>query len=137
MILFGLQKTVTLSSSSKHYTENGGIPHDLLPPIDHREEVSGCWSARLVCGVWRDCRRIHHCSYGRVHIQSSCQASQDRECGDDEGSLEGVSALDPCQPRSRGSSSRRSTQQHLQFPRRGVAELIHSAHRWSIMPLSC
>ena len=62
-----------------------------------------------MCGVWRDCRRIHHCSYGRAQIQSCCQASQYRVCGDDEAILEGISVLDPCQPRSRGSTSRRST----------------------------
>ena len=65
---------------------------------------------------------------GRARIQSCCQASQDRVRGDDEASLEWISALDPCQPRSRGSSYRRSTQEHLHFPRRGVADLIHSAH---------
>ena len=35
--------------------------------------------------------------------------------------------MDQCQPRSRSSSSRRSTQKHLHFPRRSVADLIHSA----------
>ncbi len=32
------------------------------------------------------------------------EASQDRLWGNDEASLERVSALDPCQPRNRGSS---------------------------------
>ena len=38
--------------------------------IEHGEEVSGCWPPRLVCGVWRDFRTIHHCCDGRTHIQS-------------------------------------------------------------------
>ena len=79
--LFGLQKTVTLYFKFKniiHLYWEWGIPYHLLPPIDHREEVSGCWSARLVCWVWRDCRRIHHWCDGRAQIQSCCQASQDR-----------------------------------------------------------
>ena len=45
--------------------------------IDHREEVSGCWPPRLVCGV---------CCDGRAQIQSCWQASQDRVRGDVEAS---------------------------------------------------
>ena len=71
-----------------------------------------------MCGVWRDCRRIHHWCDGKAQIQSCCQASQDRVRGDGEASLEGVSALDSCQQRSRSSSSRRNTQDHLHFPGR-------------------
>ena len=59
--------------------------------IDHREDVSGCWPPRLVCGVWRDFRRIDHWCDGRAQIQSCWQASQDRVRGDVEASrLEGV-----------------------------------------------
>ena len=46
--------------------------------IDHREEVSGCWPPRLVCGFWRDFRRIDHWCDGRAQIQSCCHVSQDR-----------------------------------------------------------
>ena len=73
-----------------------------------------------VCVVWRDCNTIQHGCDGRAQIQSCCQASHHRVWCDAEASLEGMSALDPCQPRSRGSSSRIITQAHLHFPQRCI-----------------
>ena len=55
---------------------------DLHAICDHWENVSGCWSARLVCGVRRDFRRIHHCCDGSPQIQSYWQYSHDYVRGD-------------------------------------------------------
>ena len=101
--------------------------------VDHREEVSGCWPPRLVCGVWRDFRRIDHWCDGRAQIQSCWQASQDRVRGDVETSrLEGVLLWIHANHGAEGRHLEECPQEHLHFPRRGFADLIHSAHGWCI-----
>ena len=101
--------------------------------IDHREEVSGCWPPRLVCGVWRDFRRIHHWCDGRAHIHSCWHASQDRVRGNvDASRLERVLLWIHSHHGVEVRHLEECPQEHLQFPRRGVADLIHSAHGWCI-----
>ena len=71
--------------------------------------------------------------FTEIVYRAVTEASQYRVWGNDEASLEGGSALDPCQLRSRSSSSGRSHQEYLHFPRRGGANLVHSTHGWCIL----
>ena len=64
----------------------------------------------------------------RKYNRTYCQYSQHYVTGDIEASPGGVSALNPFQPRSRGSPPGRSPQEHLHCLRRRVVDLIHSAH---------